>query len=198
MVAFNATIRAERGVTPKQIEAASLGLKATLLQTGLQHNIQAVHETALFPTLPSGQVSSEVVAGHPIWQDGGLNLWLTARDLNHYTGSTNFIYGISGSDGHLAVSTHRLDTHDRDNPYNLLTTVAHESGHALGLVDEQAIRHSTKYGFSGHCMNDCTMEASNGMTDTERATQRLLANLGTAGFCVECLGDLRRFGRMVS
>ena len=194
MSRFNATIHAERGVTDTQIEAASLGVRGTLNQTGLDYGIRTIREPGLFPSLPSGQASDAVIAGKPLWDGGGLNVWLTARDLNHYTGRTNFIYGVAGTDGHIALSSHRLDNDNKDTPVQLLTTAAHESGHALGLVGDHEQRHSTKYGFSGHCMNSCTMEASNGLADTQRCTERLLNNIGTAGFCVECLGDLLKFG----
>jgi len=64
----------------------------------------------------------------------------------------------------------------------------------LGLVDESASRYSTKYGFAGHCINQCTMEASNNRSDIIKAKDRLVRNLATSGFCSECLDDLSKLG----
>jgi hypothetical protein len=193
---LNGTIHAEAEVSEAAIEATELGLLAALNQTGLRLGVQAVRLSVedSFPTLANGQVSDAVIAGHPVWDGGGPNVWLTNRDLTHYDGSTKFIYGVAGSDGHMAISTHRLDLGDKDNPMQLFTTVTHETGHVLGLVDKSQARHDTKYGFSGHCYNDCTVQANNGPSDMKKATERLAQRIATAGFCVDCLQDLHHFG----
>lgn len=194
---LTATIHAEHGVSDRSIQAVETGLRLTFRQTGLELGMRAAklsrHE--LFPTMPNGQVSDAVIAGHPVWDGGGPNVWLTARDLTHYDGSTNFIYGAAGHEGHMAISSYRLDRSDADNPLQLMTVTAHEAGHMVGLVNPSEGRHDKRYGFSDHCANDCTMAASNGMADTERAVLRMVNNTSTAGFCVECLRDLRQFGR---
>jgi hypothetical protein len=196
---LNATIHVEAGVSEAAIEATELGLVATFNQTGLRLGVQAVRLAVSdsFPTLPNGQVSDAVIAGHPLWDGGGPNVWLTSRDLTHYDGSTNFIYGVASKDGHMAISTHRLDVGAKDNPVQLFTTVTHETGHALGLVDKNKPRHDTKYGFSGHCTSDCTMQANNGPSDMKKATERLVQRIATAGFCTDCLHDLRGFGDLL-
>lgn len=200
LMKLTATIHAEHGVSDRSIQAVETGLRLTFRQTGLELGMRAtkLSDRELFPTLPSGQVSSLVIAGHPVWDGGGPNVWLTARDLNHHKGTTNFVYGIAGQDGHMAISSHRLDRDDANNPLQLMTVTAHEAGHMTGLVDSSDERHDNRYGFSGHCSNDCTMAASNGMSDTERAVLRMVNNTSTAGFCAECLRDLRQFGRGVA
>ena len=41
----------------------------------------------------SGQVSSAILAGQQPWQGGGLNVWVTGRDLTSYDGSVNYASG---------------------------------------------------------------------------------------------------------
>lgn len=198
---LNATIHAEFGVSERSIEAVEVGLLATFSKTGLRLGVDAVRlsQNDMFPALANGQVSDAVVAGHPLWEGGGPNVWLTARDLTHYDQSTSFIYGVaSKKDGHMAVSSARLDISNKDEPIQLMTVVAHEAGHMAGLVDETSDRHDARYGFAGHCRNDCTMQSSNGIDDIERAVERLMSSPSTAAFCLDCLGDLSKFGRSMS
>ncbi len=197
---LNATIHAEFGVSERSIEATEIGLLATFSKTELHLGVEAVRHSRgeLFPTLPNGQVSDAVVAGHPLWEGGGPNVWLTARDLTHYDQSKNFIYGVASKDGHMAVSSARLDLTNNDEPLQLMTVVAHEAGHMTGLVDETSDRHDTRYGFAGHCSNDCSMQSSNGIDDIERSVERFISSPSTAAFCLDCLSGLRTFGRTIS
>ncbi|MBL8122154.1 hypothetical protein JNM87_05405 [Candidatus Saccharibacteria bacterium] len=187
----------ERGVPTRMVKAAELGMIATLRQVHPNPAVRVQDVDGYFPMLQGDQVDARVIEGQLAWAGGGVNVWLTARDLGFVRGDgsrVNFLYGLASDGGHLIVSGYRLDKHSPESRTELLTTVVHETGHVLGLVDETASRHSRKYGFSGHCINPCTMEASNGIDDTRRTRDKLLGEIATAGFCNECLQDLAKLG----
>lgn len=199
---LNCSIIAENGVGEQAIVAAEVGLRLTLQQLGAQIGVRALRDVGLFPTLPTGQVDARIIGGQPAWDGGGVNVWLTERDLSTVAhGRTmNFIYGLSSNPegGHVIVSGNRLDVGSKDNPLELMATVAHETGHVVGLVDPSARRYSRRFGFEGHCKNDCTMKASNNIRYVRRGVDRIMRNFETAGFCADCLADLSRSGRTLS
>ena len=118
--------------------------------------LKAVINTVEYPYGPfpeyrdSGQASSAILTGHESWQVDGLNVWVTGRDLTSYDRSVNYTFGVTGYDGHLVASSHRLDLENPDLPTEFLTVVTHESGHATGLVDPRNPNHDSRYGFAGH------------------------------------------------
>ncbi len=197
LVKAPATIHVEKHtLTPQHIEFAEIGINNVYHRMGLQ----AVVNTIEYPyrSYPeyrnSGQVSTAILAGHECWQGGGLNVWATGRDLTSYDGSVNYAFGVAGHDGHVVVSSHRLDLEDPHNPTEFLTVVTHESGHAMGLVDPRKPNHDSRYGFGGHCNQSCTMEAANNRNHIIESRNRLLNNIGSAGFCGYCLYDLAKRG----
>lgn len=192
-------IVAETGTPERQVEAAEVGITAAVLKLGIPFGITALRDAGVFPTLTTGQVDARILERNKPWAENAMNVWLTSRDLSIVRSNgqpMNFIYGLSAGiqGGHMIASGFRLDQEQPDNPLELATVVLHETGHTLGLVEQAAQRHSTAYGFEGHCSNDCTMEASNNRGDITRATDRLVRNLATSGFCGECLNDLRVTG----
>lgn len=117
---------------------------------------------------------------------------MTALDADNR--AMNFVFGVTDkSIGQSVQSIYRFIESGLTMDLTKLVTrhiARHEFGHLVGL-DDDTIKNQDRRGglYTGHCMNECTMEQVVSVSETVSLASKL-AHKHNGGFCNDCAGYL--------